>query len=82
MVITTSVQTLDGSWIYCYTCYIFGRAPRINDTLPNFCENTDPDKWDITVWYQITRNPQEFHGLSTGPPNFGGVTGFTLCKVS
>ena len=25
-----------------------------------FCENMDPDKWDTTVWYRVTRNPQEF----------------------
>ena len=38
-----------------------------------FCENTDPDKWDTTVWYRVTRNPHEFHGL-TGcqrDPGFG-----------
>ena len=46
MVITTSV---DGSWIYCYTSRILGRALRIKETLPYFCENMDPDKWDTTV---------------------------------
>ena len=29
-----------------------------------FCENMDPDKCDTTVWYQVTRNLQEFHGLT------------------
>ena len=38
VVITTSVDTLDGLWIYCYTSYIFGRAYRTNETLPDFCE--------------------------------------------
>ena len=38
MVITTSVETLDGSWIYCYTGCISGRAPRTKETLPDFCE--------------------------------------------
>ena len=52
VVITTSVETLDGSWIYCYTGCILGRAPRINETLPDFCENMDPNKWN-----KITRNP-------------------------
>ena len=36
----------------------------------------DLDKWDITVWYQVTRNPQEFRGL-TGcqrDPRIWGVT--------
>ena len=30
---------------------------------PIFCENMDLDKWDTTVWYLVTRNPQEFCGL-------------------
>ena len=33
------------------------------DGLWLWCENMDPDKWDTTVWYQVPRNPQEFHGL-------------------
>ena len=61
MVITTSVETLDGSWIYCHTGCILGRAPRTKETLPNFFENMDPDKWDTIMWYRVTRNPQEFH---------------------
>ena len=28
MVITTSVETLYGSWIYCYIGYILGTAPQ------------------------------------------------------
>ena len=44
MVITTFVETLDGSWIYYFTGCILGRAPRTKETLPNFCENIDPDK--------------------------------------
>ena len=31
-----------------------------------FFENMDPDKWDTTVWYWVTRNPQEFCGLTGG----------------
>ena len=23
----------------------------------DFFENMDPDKWDTTVWYRVTRNP-------------------------
>ena len=57
MVITTSVETLDESRIYCYTCCILGRAPRTKETLLDFCENMDPDKWDTIVWYRVTRNP-------------------------
>ena len=49
MVNTTSVEALDGSWIYYYTCCILGRAPRTKETLLDFCENIDPDKWDTTV---------------------------------
>ena len=64
MVIITSVETLDGSWIYCYTSSILGRTPQTNETLPDFCEHMDPDKWDTTVWYRVTRNPQGFHGLT------------------
>ena len=60
MFITTSVETLDGPWIYCYTSCILGRAPRTKETLLDFCENMDPDKLDTTVWYPVTRNPQEF----------------------
>ena len=44
MVITISIETLDRSWIYCYTCYILGKAPRTKETLPDFFENMDPDK--------------------------------------
>ena len=49
MVTTTSVKTLDGSWIYCYTGYILGRAPRTKETLPNFCENLGLGKGDTVV---------------------------------
>ena len=31
---------------------------------PIFLKNMDPDKWDTTVWYRVTQNPQEFHGLT------------------
>ena len=46
MVITTSVETLDGSWIYCYTGYILGRGPRTKETMSDCSENMDLDKWD------------------------------------
>ena len=54
MTITIYVETLDELWIYCYTCCILDRTPRIKETLPDFCENMDPDKWDTTKWYRIT----------------------------
>ena len=31
--------------------------PQTKETLPDFCENIDPDKWDTTVWYRVIRNP-------------------------
>ena len=64
MVITTSIEALDGLWIYCYTGCILGKAPQTKETLPDFCENMDSNKWDTTVWYRVTRNPQEFYGLT------------------
>ena len=64
VVITTSVETLDRLWLYCYTNCMLGRAPRTKETLPDFCENMDFDKWDIIVWYQVTQNPQEFNRLT------------------
>ena len=64
MVTATFVETLDRSWIYCYTGFILGRALRTKETLPNFCENMDLDKWDTTVWYRVTLNPQEFRRLT------------------
>ena len=63
MVITTYVETLDGSWIYYYTGCILGRAPRKKETLLNFCEIMDPNKWVTTVWYRVTQNPKEFREL-------------------
>ena len=36
MVITISVETLDGSWIYCYIGCILGKAPRTKETLLDF----------------------------------------------
>ena len=50
---------------------MLGRAPQTKDTIPHFIEYMDPDKWDITKWYRVTQNPQEFHGLSTGPSDLG-----------
>ena len=55
---------------------MLGRAPRTKETLPDFCENIDPDKWDTTMWYRVTRNPHEFRRL-TGcqrEPRIWGVT--------
>ena len=36
MVITSSVETLDGLWLYCYIGYILSRASRTKETLPDF----------------------------------------------
>ena len=43
---------------------MLGRAPRTKETLPDFCEKMNLDKWDTIVWYRVTRNPQEFNGLT------------------
>ena len=51
---TTSVETLDELRLYCYIGCMLGRAPRTKETLPDFCENMNPDKWDTTVWNQVT----------------------------
>ena len=74
VVITTSVETLDGLWLYYYIGCMLGRAPRTKETLLDFCENMDPDKWDTTVWYLVTRNPQEFRRL-TGCQRYPRVLG-------
>ena len=42
--------------------------------LLDFFENMDPDKWDTTIWYRGTKNPQEFYGL-TGCQRDSGVLG-------
>ena len=44
VVITIYVETLDGLLLYCYTSCMLGRAPRTKETMPDFCENMDPDK--------------------------------------
>ena len=33
---TTSVETLDGLLLYCYTGCMLGRAPQTKEILPNF----------------------------------------------
>ena len=58
---------------------MLGRAPRTKETLPDFCENMDPDIWDTTMWYRVTRNPQEFHGL-TGCQRDPRIWGITWAK--
>ena len=50
---------------YYYTGCMLDRASRTKETLPDFfCGNMDPDNWNTTMWYRITRNPQEFHKLT------------------
>ena len=43
-------------------CWV--ELPEQKILFPIFFENMDPDKWDTIVWYRVTRNPQEFHGLT------------------
>ena len=64
MVITNFVETLDGLWLYCYTGCLLGRAPQTKETHLDVLLNMGPDKWDTTVSYPVTRNPQEFHWLT------------------
>ena len=55
---------------------MLGRDPRTKETLLDFFLNMDLNKWDTIVWYRVTRNSQEFHGL-TGcqrDPRIWGVT--------
>ena len=73
MVITTSIETLDELWLYCYRDCILGRAPRTKETLPDFCENVDLNIWDTIVRYRVTQNLRKFSqvdGLSIGLPGF------------
>ena len=67
MVITISFETLDGLWIYCYTGYILGRTPRINEILPKFCENMDPDKWDTILGYPKSTGILRVDGCQQDP---------------
>ena len=55
---------------YCDTGCLLGRAPRTKETLPDCFENMNPDKWDTTVWYRVTRNPR-VDGLSKRPRDWG-----------
>ena len=59
---------------------MLGRAPRTKETLADFCENMDPDKRDTTAWYRVTRNPQEFCGL-TGCRVVDGTPGYEVSQL-
>ena len=48
VVITTSVETFDGLWLYYYIGCMLGRAPRTKETLLDFCE----------IWIPINRTQQ------------------------
>ena len=45
-------------------CWV--ELPEQRRLCPIFCGNMDPDKWDTTMWYRVTLNPQEFHRLTGG----------------
>ena len=49
---------------------------------PIFFTNMNPKKWDTTVWYRVTRNPQEFRGLMGCQldPHICGVTFFVFYR--
>ena len=77
MVITTFVETLDGSWIYCYTSCILGRAPRTNETLADFVKIWIPINGTQHLGIRLPEIHRNSTGipqvdeLSTGPPGFG-----------
>ena len=74
MVITTSVETMDGPWIYCYIGCILGRAPRTKETLPIFVKIWIPINGPQQCDFRSTRNPQEFcmlTGCQRDPQVFG-----------
>ena len=52
------------SYGYTVIQVVYWVALRTKETMPDFCKNMDPNKWDTTVWYWVTRNPQEFCGLT------------------
>ena len=66
MFITTSIATLDGLWLYDYTGCMLGRVPRTKETLPDFFENMDPDKWNTIVWYRVVKPLEKYEFLKNG----------------
>ena len=63
-----SILLLLRPWMgYDYTviqvvCWV--ELPEQRRLCPIFFKNMVLDKWDATVWYWVTRNPQEFHKLT------------------
>ena len=43
-------------------CWV--ELPEQRRLCPNFFENMDPDRWDTTMWYRVTQNPQDFCRLT------------------
>ena len=58
VVITISVETLDGLWLYCYIGFMLGKPPRTKETLSG---------------YQKSIGIPWVDALTTGPPGFWGV---------
>ena len=48
--------------VYC-TGWVLDRAPRTKETMSDFGQIMDPDKWDTMVCYRVTRYSQAFRGL-------------------
>ena len=44
-----------------YRLYVGSSSLNKGDFARFFCGNMDPEKWDTTKWYRVTRNSQEFH---------------------
>ena len=62
MIITTFVETLDGSWIYCYICCILSRASNKGDFALFF----------VKIWIPINGTQQHGIGLPEIHMNFAG----------
>ena len=47
-----------------YTYWILDKAPRTKETLSDFVKIMDLGKWNITMWYWVTRYPRVFSRLT------------------
>ena len=84
VVITTYVETLDGSWIYCYTGCILGKALRTKESLPDFCENMDvtPKNRGGGGLSLTTLQPVEYSWMSGYPTPLTKIEQSLLCTGS
>ena len=67
-----------------YRLYVGSSSLNKGDSARFFCGNMDPEKWDTTMWYRVTRNPQDFHrltGCQRDPKIWGVTMGYDLYKL-